>query len=153
MYEQPATPDLVELTRRLVEAFDGGDVDAIIDLGVRDPVLQASAIGLTFEGRQAIRAFLEDWFAAFEDLAFALQEVHDLGGDVVCAVIRQSGRPLGTTGHVQMLEAWVLECEQGLVARTTAYTDLYEARAAAQRLAESSRDAGRFSSYGYLDDE
>jgi ketosteroid isomerase-like protein len=58
--EEPTTPDSVELTRRLIAAFDLGDVEAIMDFGTADAVLDATALGLHFEGPAAIRGFLEE---------------------------------------------------------------------------------------------
>jgi ketosteroid isomerase-like protein len=58
----------VRLTRRLVEAFDRGNVDAIARLGAEDAVLEATAFGLRFEGVEAIRSFVEEWFGSFRRL-------------------------------------------------------------------------------------
>ena len=44
----------------------------------------------TFEGRAAIRRFLEDWLRSYEELRYALGEVVDLGNGVVLAVTRQT---------------------------------------------------------------
>ena len=64
------------------------------------------------------------------------KEVHDLGNGVVLAVVHQEARPAGIAGHVQQREGWVYLWVGGLIARLTA-SDIDEARAAAERLAES----------------
>jgi ketosteroid isomerase-like protein len=88
-----------------------------------------------FEGRAAIRSFLEDWFGTYEELELGLEEVSDLGKGVVFAVVTQNGRPVGSAGHVRQREGWVYVWVGGLIARLTTY-DIDEARAAAERLAQ-----------------
>jgi prophage DNA circulation protein len=55
---------------------------------------------------------------------------------VTFAVHRQHARPIGSTAPVQTREAQVTEWVEGRVMRVTAYLDIDEARAAAERLAE-----------------
>src|SRR5205085_10135354 len=99
------------------------------------------ALGDHFEGRAAIRSFLEDWFGAYEELEVGLEEVRDLGNGVVFAVVVQNGRPAGSAGHLRQREGWVFVWVRGLIARLTIY-ELDEARAAAERLARE-RAGGR----------
>jgi ketosteroid isomerase-like protein len=61
-----------------------------------------------FEGRAAIRGLLEDWFRAFDELDFELEEVRHLGGGVVFAVVIQDGRPVGGDGGPRQREGWLL---------------------------------------------
>ena len=91
--------------------------------------------GTIFEGRAAIRSFLEDWFGTYEELEFGLEEVRDLGNGVVFAVVIQDGRLVGSAGHVRQREGWVYVWVGGLIARLT-ISEVDEARAAAERLAE-----------------
>jgi ketosteroid isomerase-like protein len=138
MAEESATPDLVELTRRQLEAVNRRDLDALMTLCPPDGVYDTGADGLgVFEGPGAIRGFLEDYWGAFEDLRFEPEEVLDLGNGVAFCVLRQDARPAGSTGYVRRREAYVLEWVEGMVARLTVYSDVEEARAAAERLAES----------------
>src|SRR4029079_9014048 len=99
-----------------------------------------------YEGRVAIRSFLENWFGAYEELEFELEDVRDLGSGVVFAVVVQEGVPAGCAGHgrVGQREGWVFLWERGLIARHAALsTDIDEARAAAEPLAESSESSSR----------
>ena len=89
-----------------------------------------------FEGRAAIRSFIEDWFGTYEELDFGLEEVRDLGKGVVFAVVTQNGRPVGSAGHLRQREGWVYVWVRGLIERLATYGDVDEARAAAERLAE-----------------
>jgi uncharacterized protein (TIGR02246 family) len=135
MSEESATADLVELVRRQFEAGNRRDLDAVTSSFAPDAVLDGRALGDHFEGRAAIRSFIEDWFGTYEELEFGLEEVRDLGKGVVFAVVTQNGRPVGSAGHVRQREAWVYIWVRGLVARFTVYGDFDEARAAAERLA------------------
>ena len=136
MSEESTTPDLVELMGRTFEAANRRDLDAVASSFAEDAIFDGRAAGALFEGRAAIRRFLEDWFGAYEELEVGLEEVRDLGNGVVFAVVIQNGRPAGSAGHLRQREGWVFVWVRGLIARLTAY-DIDEARAAAERLAES----------------
>ena len=138
MPEKSTTPDLVELGRRSIEAANGGDVDAMLSFFTPDAVWDLSPVGLgTFGGRAAIRNFLEDAFGAYEEFETKAEEVHEVGNGVNWAIISLNGRPVGSSGYVQLRYAAVsIWRRDGLAERTTNYTDIDEARAAAERLAE-----------------
>jgi ketosteroid isomerase-like protein len=137
MPEESTTPDLVELVRRTSEAANRRDLDAVIRFFASDAVFAGRAVGPTFEGRAAIRSLLEDWFGAYEELEFKLEDARDLGDGVVFAVVVQEGVPAGSAGHghFRQREGWVFLWERGLIARLSTH-DIDEARAAAERLAE-----------------
>ena len=61
----------------------------------------------------------------------------DLGSGVGFGVVMLKGRPVGSSGYVQLRYASVSEWVDGLIVRATFYIDIDEARAAAERLAES----------------
>jgi ketosteroid isomerase-like protein len=133
MAEESTTPDLVELVRKQVEALNRRDVDGVMRSVSEDGVLDGRAD--FFEGRAAIRGFVEDWFRAYEELDFELEEVSHLGGGVVFAVVIQDGRLVGSAGRIRQREGWVYLCVGGSIARLTT-SDVDEARAAAERLAK-----------------
>jgi uncharacterized protein (TIGR02246 family) len=135
MSEESTTPDLVELVRRQAEAANRRDLDAVMRSFAPDAVFDGRVVGDHYEGRAAIRSFLEDWFGTYEELEFGLEEVRDLGKGVVFAVVTQNGRLVGSAGHVRQREGWVYVWVGGLIARLTTY-ELDEGRAAADRLAE-----------------
>jgi ketosteroid isomerase-like protein len=60
MPDESTTPDLVELTRRTSEAANRRDLDAVASSFAEDAVFDGRAAGTFFEGRAAIRSFLED---------------------------------------------------------------------------------------------
>jgi ketosteroid isomerase-like protein len=137
MPEEPTTPDPVELVRRLEQAANRLDFDAILSFYAADAVWEGRASGMTFEGRTAIRGFWEDMTAAYEEFEWRSEEILDLGNGATFVVDRASGRPVGSTGWVELRLAIVAVWEEGLIVRGTTYTDIDEARAAAERLAES----------------
>jgi ketosteroid isomerase-like protein len=140
MAEDSTTTDLAALTRGLFEASNGGAFDAMMSFYAPDAVWDMSNVGMgTYQGPAAIRGFFEDWRGAYEELAFALEEVVDLGNGVTFAVVVQTGRPVGSSGEVRLRYGAVGEWAQGAIVRFANYTDVDEARAAAERLAESRR--------------
>src|SRR6185295_7078147 len=64
MSEESTTPDLAELTRLAFEAVNQRDIDAVMSFFAPDAVLDGRAAGGLYEGRVAIRGFLDDWFSS-----------------------------------------------------------------------------------------
>ena len=93
-----------------------------------------------FEGRDAIRAFIEDWHAPFERLAMRFEEALDLASGVSFAVVVLTGRYPGSSAEVHLRYASVTTFADGLITGTRNYTDIDEARAAAERLAQERAD-------------
>lgn len=137
MPEESTSPDLVELVRRSVDAVSGRDSDQFAGLFGSDSVWDLSPMGLgIYEGSSAVRAFVEDWNGSYEEFELALEEVLDLGNEVVFAVVVQRARLTGSTAEVRMRYASVNAQEGGVFERITNYTNIEEARAAAERLAQ-----------------
>ena len=134
MPEESTTPDLVERVRGLVGALDRCDPDAVVSFHAPDAVFEA-AVG-RFEGMAAIRGFMADWLANYEEFAATLEEVRDLGNGVTFGVIRQNGRLVGSSGHVQLRNGRVNVWVDGVIVRAITGPDIDEARAAAERFAE-----------------
>ena len=128
--------DLVELVRQSAHALARGEVDNFLGFYARDAVLDLTRLGSALQGQRAIGAFLGEWLAGFEELEVEVEEARELGCGVVLAVFHQHGRPVGTSGFVQQRDCWVVVFGDGLIERATAYNDINEARAAAERLAE-----------------
>ena len=141
MSGESTTSDLVELVRRRSEASNRRDIAALISFFADDGVYDTSPSGLgIYEGRDAIGAFIAGYWEPFEELRFEPEEILDLGHGVTFSVIRQAGRPAGSSGLVQKREAHVTRWVKGRIARVTVYLDIEEGRAAAERLA---RERGR----------
>jgi ketosteroid isomerase-like protein len=137
MSQESTTPDLVELTRRSFEAGNQSDIDAAMSFYGHDSVWDMSPMGLgTYQGLAAIRRFFEDWIGAYDEFEMEVEELRDLGHGVVFFAVRQSGRPVGSSGQVELRYAGFTVWIDDLMVRVTNYTDPDEARAAAERLAE-----------------
>jgi len=89
----------------------------------------------TYRGIATIRKALEEWFGPYEEAESEIEENVDIGNGVVFAVVRQRGRPVGGSGFAHFRFASVTEWADGLIARVTPYSDIDEARAAAERRA------------------
>jgi ketosteroid isomerase-like protein len=137
MPEESTTPDLVELTRLAFEAANRRDIDAVASFFAPDAVYQGRT-GELYEDRAAIRGSFGDWFGSFAELRFEVEEFVVLDDGVVLVVVNQEGRPVGVDGQVHQREGWAMWWSaDGLIVRLTTHADIDEARAAAQRLAES----------------
>jgi len=141
MPEEATTPDLVERMREVFEALSSRDFDALANLCAPDAVYESVAMGATFEGVAAIREFSEDMVGAYEGFDAQIEENVDLGKGIVLAVVNQRGRPAGSSFEARMRYAAVGAWVEDLLVRITMYTDIDEARAAAERLAEERADA------------
>jgi ketosteroid isomerase-like protein len=123
--------DPVELTRRAFEAVNRRDLDAVMGFFAPDAVLDGRAVGGLYEGRAAIRGFLEDWFDSFAELRMDVEDPVVLDDGLVLAVVHQEGRPVGVDGHVHQREGWAIRWSaDGLLVRLTTDSDLDEVRAA-----------------------
>jgi uncharacterized protein (TIGR02246 family) len=138
MSKESTTPDLVELARKTFEAANRRDVDAMVSYYRQDAVWDMSTMGMgTFSGRAAIRDHFEDWFAPYEAWHSTVEEVRDLGNDIVFTVTYERARITGGSGVIPRHVAFVLEFMDGLIVRAAPYSDIDQGRAAAERLAES----------------
>ena len=135
MSEESTTPDVEELAQRLTDAINARDFDAVISFYAPDAVLDQFTFGV-FEGRAAIRSFLEDWFGPYDEIETEVEERRDLGRGLAFVVYVQRARLRGSTRWVHARVAFVNAWVDGLIQRSTVYEDIDEARAAAERLAE-----------------
>jgi ketosteroid isomerase-like protein len=137
MPEESTPPDLLKISRRIVEATGKGDKDETMAFYAPDAVWDASPMGIgTFERQAAVRGFCEDWVGSDEDRELQVVDVQDLGNAVSLSVLVQNGRPVRSSGEVTIRCAAVTTWEDGRIARVTNYIDIDEARAAAERLAK-----------------
>jgi ketosteroid isomerase-like protein len=137
MSEESMTPDLVRLARQAYETISRGDFDALMSVFAAEAVYDLSEAGLgTYEGVQAIRRFLEDWDASWDERQFEEEELVDLGHGVLLHVYRESGRLVGGDRRVEQRLASVATWANGKIEWLKDYRDIGQARAAAERLAQ-----------------
>jgi ketosteroid isomerase-like protein len=131
------TPDLAERVRLLFAAASRRDLDTLMSFYAPDAVWETTLV--TLDGSTAIQGRFEEWFGAFDELEFELEEILDLGNGVVFTVVNQRARPAGSSssgGYIQRQEAYVGVWRDGMVTRVTTFVDIDQARAAAERLAQ-----------------
>jgi ketosteroid isomerase-like protein len=135
--DQSTNANVVALTRAFCRA--GGSVEEEMSFYGPDPIYDVSPMGIgVFQGRPAIRRFLADWMSSYEGYHEDVQEVVDCGNGVAFAAVRESGRPTGGTVDTRTHSTYgfAIVWIDGKIGRMTAYPDIDEARAAAERLAE-----------------
>src|SRR5438270_401791 len=72
----------------------------------------------SFEGAEAIRSFLEEWMASFEEYEYNQKESHDLRNGVVFVVATFGGRPAGSSGGMMREQvSYAVTWKDGLIAR------------------------------------
>jgi ketosteroid isomerase-like protein len=135
MHEKSTTPDLVERVRGVYQALSRGDFDTLMSFCAPDAVYESTAMGVTFEGVEAMREFAEDMVGVYEGFDAQIEENLDLGEGIGLAVVNQKGRPTGSSFEAQMRYAAITEWVEHMLVRLTAYTDIDAASAAAERLA------------------
>jgi len=120
MSEESTIPGLVERVRGSVQAGSDRDIDRALTFYAADAVWDMSPWGMsTFEGTEAIRGFMEEWLDAYEEYAMEAEEIVDLGNGVSFAVLLQKGRPVGSSGEIQLRYASTGEWADGLMTRAT----------------------------------
>ena len=141
MPEEPTTPDLAQGAREAFAAATAEDLEGTTASLAPDAVWEMDEVGLgPFEGMDAIRAFLREWWSLWEEHHHYVEEAVDLGNDVGYVIVREDGRMKGSDTVVEARVAHVIEAINGQVARDTTYTCVDEARAVAGRLAESRKE-------------
>jgi ketosteroid isomerase-like protein len=136
MPEESPAPDPIALTEALSRARG---MEATMQFYAEDAVYDMSRVGFgIFEGRAAIRGFYEEWADSYEQNTEdeEMRELIDLGRGVVFGVARLSARPSGRPAEfrVQSVYGFVFVWMIGQLTRVILYTDLDEARAAAEGL-------------------
>ena len=117
-------------------AFARDGVDGWLEYFTDDVDYQAAEGAIDdrgpIHGKDALRAYAEDWTEMFSEVRFEPVEVIDAGDDTVIAVMRVSGRPKGTSAEALTLSvASVSTIRDGKIARSREYWTREEALDAA----------------------
>ncbi len=135
--DESSTPNLRERLRLGEDAFNRRDFEGVVAFCKADAVWDASPVGLgIYDGRDAIRGFFEDWLGSYEDFEQVSTEFRALGNGITLELKSQRGWPRGSSQFVEIQLALVTTWTDELVERIMTYTDIGEARAAAERLAQ-----------------
>jgi len=137
MAEESTTPVLADVIRAWFDAGDRRELDTVMSVCDPDVVLDLERVGVgTFTDYAAVQAFIADWWGSYEEFENKPEEITGLDNGVVLSVSHQIARPVGVTGQVERSDAYVFLFEAGALVRWTAYPDIDEGRAAAERLAQ-----------------
>jgi ketosteroid isomerase-like protein len=134
---EPQT-DLVELTRRSMMDANDSDFAAAAAVFADDAVFDVSDAGIgRFEGRDAVRGYLEDWIGSFERQGFTSWEGTDLGAGYVFVDAVFEGSPAGSDAHVRERWAFRVRWDHGRISEVLAAQDVVAALEAARSLASA----------------
>ncbi len=127
--------DNVAAVKELLEAWNRGDREGIFARATDDlewtPATVATIEGeKTFRGRDGMDEFFEQWGSTWETWDVNLDEIRDLG-DEVLALGHVHARGRGSGLELDQEVAYVFGFRDGLVARGRSYLDHDEALAAA----------------------
>jgi len=135
MSEDSTTPDLAELFRGGLDAANRRDLDAVLALFAPGATWEVMLLDRKLADATAIRGFLEDWIDTFKDWGVVVEEVLTVGDAVTLGVIRQTGQARGGSGIVGATVAIVALWLDGQILRAINFTDIGDARTAAEHLA------------------
>jgi ketosteroid isomerase-like protein len=123
----------VEIVRRALEAFSGGDADTFVALATPDMEWKTglgAVEGEVFHGHDGIRTYFDRLASAWDLFRFLADEYRDLG-DVVLVLGRLEGHGRGGGVPVDSPVGAVWDLRGGKIFRLRAYLDHDAARAAA----------------------
>lgn len=121
----------VEAVRRGYEAWNRGDVGAVLELVHPDIEWRPGADALEAgenRGRDGFRGFLESWLESFEDLSIVPEELL-VEGDCVVAMVHQRGRGRGSGVEIDVRTAHVWRIRDGRAVGWYAYRNREDALA------------------------
>jgi uncharacterized protein len=119
-----------EYIRGFVEAWNAGDLDALIENASPDiewVVAREHPAATTHHGIDAVAAYLRDWFEMMPDLRIEIEELEE-DGDRVLVVMRMTGRGTGSGAVTEVRVAAVSTFRDGKPVRTEEFLDTEEAR-------------------------
>ena len=125
----------IEVVNVAYEAFARGGLDRFMEHFTDDvdyrTVEGAPDDSGPIHGKDAIRAWLQDWIDTFDEFWFEPVELIDAGEDIVVAVERFGGRAKLSGIETDQTEAVVYSIRDGKLARCREYATRHEALQAA----------------------
>ena len=125
----------VEAVRRGWDAFNRGDLDTWLAALADDIDYRAAEGALDdrgpMHGKDAVRAYVQDWLDMFDDFKVEPTELIDAGEDQVIAVLRISGRAKLSGVETDLTFAALYTIRDGKLARGREYWTKEEALEAA----------------------
>ena len=115
----------VKIVKVAYEAFATGGLDRWVEQFAEDVEYRAvegapDDVG-PIHGREALRAYFQDWIDTFDEFWFEAIELIDAGGDTVVAVERYGGRAKLSGIETDQTEAELFTIRDGKIARCREY--------------------------------
>jgi ketosteroid isomerase-like protein len=115
----------VEIVRQAAAAFNRGDLDTLVESWSDDIDHRAIEGALddrgAMHGKEAVRAYMQDWLDMFDNLRTEAVELIDAGEDRVIAVTRISGRAKLSGVETDLTYAALYTIRDGKIARGREY--------------------------------
>ncbi len=125
----------VEIAKRVIDAFNGRDVDSIFKCVNSDiewfPALPGVVEGDGYRGREGIEMYFEEISNTWEEYSVVGQDFRDLGNDRVLVLSRVKGRGRGSGVQVDSPIGVIYDFRDGKMSRVRAYLNHGEALRAA----------------------
>ena len=122
----------VEIARRVIDAFNRRDVDAIFEC-VNPDVEWLPAMPVTFggggalRGREGIESYIREVSDTWEEYRVVGQDFRDLSHDQVLVLSRVEGRGAGSGGLVDAAMGQIFDFRNGKIGRVRTYLNHGEA--------------------------
>jgi ketosteroid isomerase-like protein len=125
----------VAIVKAGFKAMERGGLDSVVEYWADDIEHRAAEGAIDdrgpMHGKEAVRAYVQDWLDMFDDAKIEPVELIDAGGDQVIAVLRGSGRAKLSGVETNMTYAAVYTIRDGKIARGQEYMTRAEALEAA----------------------
>lgn len=124
-----------ELARRGLDAFNRGDIEAVLALMSPDVEIHSVAeMGEegTYYGHDGYLAWTRIWLEAWDDFRVEVDEVEEIGDDDILVHSTQHGRGKGSGLEVDQRGVYLFTVRDGLLTRLHLYADRESALAAAR---------------------
>lgn len=136
MRQRSVSAENVEIARRGYEALNERAWERITAFLAPDCEWEIRSVAPnagTYRGLDAVRAVIEDWLGAFDELRIEPEEFIDAGPDQVVVLVRDQGRIKGSEARIDHRFAHVWTLRDGKLARFQSFFDKEQALEAVGR--------------------
>jgi ketosteroid isomerase-like protein len=115
----------IEIVQRGIEAYNRGDVEAVLSVTAPDVVLvpvRALLEGGEYKGHDGVRRFMQDMDEDWAEREVEVDEIRDLDGGIL---VLGHFRAVGKSGvEIRQPLAWRSQLRDGMLVRLQAYSDV-----------------------------
>ncbi len=121
----------VEIARRVIDAFNRRDVDAMLECVNADlewfPAMPVTSGVGALRGREGIESYVREVGETWEEYRVVRPEFRDLGNDQVLVLSRVEGRGTGSGGMVDAAMGQIMDFHESKISRVRTYLDQRDA--------------------------